>query len=66
MTTLLHDAHKELRERRGGLVPEELVRDLAHADDALLMGVDAGAVQELMTYVEKFGANYGLLFNWKK
>ena len=28
MATRLHDAHKELRRRRGERVPEELVRDL--------------------------------------
>eukprot|EP00959_Pyramimonas_sp_CCMP1952_P128058 2678495-Pyramimonas_sp.AAC.1 len=60
MATLLRDAYRELRRRRGEEVVNGVARDLVYADDALLIGSNPEVIQDFMRCVESCGAHYGL------
>ena len=66
MTTLMADAHKELRRRLPNLADAHFVRELIYADDTLLLDADPVVVGELMACVENCGKHYGLSLNWRK
>ena len=66
MTVLLHDALAELPADDHRLWDKGGWATLLYADDTLLMGVSACAVQRFLEAVEIQGSKYGLDLHWDK
>ena len=64
MTVLLHDANFSLKHQHGIVLRVVCCNDLVHADDTLLIEVDAHHLQKYMECVAEAGARYGLKLNW--
>ena len=67
MTTLLHDATRELHGSEGYTPSSAFpASELLYADDTLIVDVNAQNAERFMTAIASAGLNYGLAFNWKK
>jgi hypothetical protein len=66
MTVLMHDAVRSLPAEDQRLHEIGSLASLLYADDTLLLGVSAPALQRLLDAVATVGAQYGLALHWGK
>ena len=66
MTVLISDVPRNLQEWSPEIKNPDMVNELLYADDTLVIALDDARAQGYMTCIAQAGANYGLLFNWRK
>ena len=66
MTVLISDASRSLQELLPQVKNPDMVNELLYGDDTLVIALDDASVQGYVRCIAQAGANYGLLFNWRK